>query len=344
MVLHCPEKEFLKRQLQFRHGDRLSVHDLAAEGKIAPGCLLSLSEDARKRKAKLLPNVDYKNIGERLKRFANSLKTLAQRVLEFRNRRIVKHSRAAKHPYGPITEKTPFEIEQDHPLSIIAEKAEKPATPIEPERKTEHKTSSISGVGAFAWMAEQKRLERAIEAQNETSADRENPPSLLGQVLRKMSVKREPEHKPEHKTSSIPRVGAFAWLAEQKRLEREFEAQNETSADRENPTSLLEQVLRKMSVKREPERPKEREMPSNPGNDALAWLAEQTKNGREKEAENEIPAVKEPSPSLPEQTMSDQVEHQMEQQMEQEQQKARPELEEIPEPEPPKKKSRGMDI
>ena len=95
-----------------------------------------------------------------------------------------------------------------------------------------------------------------------------------------------------------------------------------------------------MSVKREPERPKEREMPSNPGNDALAWLAEQTKNDREKEAEKEIPAVKEPTPSLPEQTMSDQVEHQMEQ----EKPKSRPELEEIPEPEQPKKKSRGMDI
>ena len=136
-------------------------------------------------------------------------------------------------------------------------------------------------------------------------------------------------------------MGAFAWLAEQKRLERAIEAQNETSADRDTPPSLLEQVLRKVSVKRkEPERPKEREMPSNPGNDALAWLAEQTKNDREKEAEKEIPAVKEPSPSLPEQTMSDQVE----QQREQEQQKARPELEEIPEPEQPKKKSRGMDI
>ena len=118
----------------------------------------------------------------------------------------------------------------------------------------------------------------------------------------------------------------------------------ETSADRENPTSLLEQVLRKMSVKREPERPKEREIYSNPGMDALAWLAEQTKNDREKEAEKEIPAVKEPSPSLPEQTMPEQVEHQMEQQREQEQSKARPELEEIPEPEQPPKKSRGMDI
>ena len=82
-------------------------------------------------------------------------------------------------------------------------------------------------------------------------------------------------------------------------------------------------------------------MPSNPGNDALAWLAEQTKNDREKEAEKEIPAVKEPSSSLPEQTMSDQVEQD---QREHEQSKARPELEEIPDPEPPKKKSRGMDI
>ena len=318
------------------------MHDLAAEGKIAPGCLLPLSEDARKRKAKLLPDIDYKSIGERLKRFADSLKTLAQRVLEFRNRRIVRRSRAAKYPTGPITEKTPFEIEQDHPLSIIAEKAEKPATPIEPERKTEHKTSSISGNDALAWLAEQTQNEHEKEAEKEIPAVKEPSPSLLGQILQpdQAPAKREPEHKPEHKTSSIPRVGAFAWLAEQKRLEREFEAQNETSADRENPTSLLEQVLRKMSVKREPERPKEREMPSNPGNDALAWLAEQTKNDREKEAEKEIPAVKEPTPSLPEQTMSDQVEHQMEQ----EKPKSRPELEEIPEPEQPKKKSRGIDI
>jgi len=270
MVLHCPEKEFLKRQLEFRHGDRLSVHDLAAEGKIAPGCLLPLSEDARKRKAKLLPDIDYKSIGERLKRFADSLKTLAQRVLEFRNRRIVRRSRAAKYPTGPITEKTPFEIEQDHPLSIISEKTE------DPGRKTERKTSSNLHVGAFAWMAEQKRLERAIEAQNETSADRDTSPSLL------------------------------------------------------------EQVLRKMPVKREPERPQERKTYSNPGNDALAWLAEQTRTEREKDIEKEIPAAKEPSQSLPD--------HPQPEPMEQEQKKARPELKEIPEPEQPKKKSRGMDI
>ncbi len=270
MVLHCPEKEFLKRQLEFRHGDRISVHDLAAEGKIAPGCLLPLSEDARKRKAKLLPDIDYKSIGERLKRFADSLKTLAQRVLEFRNRRIVRRSRAAKYPTGPITEKTPFEIEQDHPLSIISEKTE------DPGRKTERKTSSNLHVGAFAWMAEQKRLERAIEAQNETSADRDTPPSLL------------------------------------------------------------EQVLRKMPVKREPERPQERKTYSNPGNDALAWLAEQTRTEREKDIEKEIPAAKEPSQSLPD--------HPQPEPMEQEQKKARPELKEIPEPEQPKKKSRGMDI
>ena len=275
MVLHCPEKEFLKRQLEFRHGDRISVHDLAAEGKIAPGCLLPLSEDARKRKAKLLPDIDYKSIGERLKRFADSLKTLAQRVLEFRNRRIVRRSRAAKYPTGPITEKTPFEIEQDHPLSIISEKTE------DPGRKTERKTSSNLHVGAFAWMAEQNRLERAIEAQNETSADRDTP------------------------------------------------------------SSLLEQVLRKMPVKREPERPQEHGMPSNPGMDALAWLAEHTKNKRQKEAEKEISVDQELSPSLPEQAMPEQVEQD---QREHEQSKARPELEEIPDPEPPKKKSRGMDI
>ena len=282
MVLHCPEKEFLKRQLEFRHGDRISVHDLAAEGKIAPGCLLPLSEDARKRKAKLLPDIDYKSIGERLKRFADSLKTLAQRVLEFRNRRIVRRSRAAKYPTGPITEKTPFEIEQDHPLSIISEKAEKPASIREPERKTEHKTYSNPSMGAFAWLAEQIQEERVKKAKKEIPAGWETPMSLLEQILRKDQA----------------------------------------------------------SAKREPERKKERETYSNPGNDALAWLEEQTRQEREKEAEKGIPAVNETPPSLPEQTPPEQVEHQMEQ----EQQKAHPELEEILEPEQPKKKSRGMDI
>ena len=187
MVLHCPEKDFLKQQLQFRHGDRLSVHDLAADGIIPSECLLPLSEDARARKEKLLPDVCYKSIGERLKRFADSLKTLVKRVMAFRKRRIERRSRFAKYPYGPITEKTLFELEPDRPHAILMEKSENPDHAIPPEhvltiRSPEHdnkRDTCNPGMEALVWLAEQTRKEQEIQTGEETPpAVTEHNPTL----------------------------------------------------------------------------------------------------------------------------------------------------------------------
>ena len=206
----------------------------------------------------------------------------------------------------------------------------------------QHNVSSIPG----SWMGEEQNDEKPQHPGTQDQFHSQDQVQIMeiievSENIFSESHTEDPGRKTERKTSSNLHVGAFAWMAEQKRLERAIEAQNETSADRDTPPSLLEQVLRKMPVKREPERPQERGMPSNPGMDALAWLAEHTKNERQKEAEKEISVDQELSPSLPEQAMPEQVEQD---QREHEQSKARPELEEIPEPEQPKKKSRGMDI
>lgn len=78
MALHCPEKEFLKQQLDFRIGDRLSVYDLVKDRQI-----LTLSQDAMNRKAETLPDTTYKSIAERVRKLAHYAKAAVDIEFKF---------------------------------------------------------------------------------------------------------------------------------------------------------------------------------------------------------------------------------------------------------------------
>ena len=118
MALHCPEKEFLKKQLS-HSGDRTSVHDLAEKGEISPDVLIPLSEDARKRKRAILPDFSYKSIKTRAEKFMAELKRIAKRVSEFSRRIKARRARDAKYGYGPVSEKVRLEIEDQNALDAI---------------------------------------------------------------------------------------------------------------------------------------------------------------------------------------------------------------------------------
>ena len=84
MALHCPEKEFLKQQLSFRHGDRKSVHDLIRDREILPGSILPLSEEARSARERMLPDASYKSVKGRALKLAEDLKKLARSGISVR--------------------------------------------------------------------------------------------------------------------------------------------------------------------------------------------------------------------------------------------------------------------
>ena len=123
MALHCPEKEFLKQQLSFRIGDRTSVHDLLAEGQISAERMLPLSEDAQRRKAETLPDEKYKSVVEQTKQFMEHLKQSAAKVWERAKRITARRSRWAKYGYGPISENTILEMDQERAIALAKEEA-----------------------------------------------------------------------------------------------------------------------------------------------------------------------------------------------------------------------------
>ncbi len=121
VALHCPEKEFLKQQLSFRDGDRLSVHDLAEEGHIASDNLLPLSKDARSRKAKTLPDMTYKSIAERARKLMKKIKRLAGNLVNVKRKISARRARNRKYGFGIVTEETRLEIEHQNALEVIEE-------------------------------------------------------------------------------------------------------------------------------------------------------------------------------------------------------------------------------
>jgi len=121
VALHCPEKEFLKQQLSFRIGDRTSVHDLLAEGQISAERLLSLSEDAQRRKAETLPDEKYKSVLERTKQFMEQIKQTTAKVWERAKQIAARRSRWAKYGYGPISENTILEMDQERAIALAKE-------------------------------------------------------------------------------------------------------------------------------------------------------------------------------------------------------------------------------
>ncbi|MDD5728317.1 MAG: MobF family relaxase, partial [Victivallales bacterium] len=120
-ALHCPEKEFLKKQLSFRSGERLNVHDLAGDGRIAPENLLHLSEDARLRKAKTLPGTAYKSVAERARKLMEKIKCLAGNLLSVKRKISARRARNRKYGFGIVTPETKLEIEHQNALEAIEE-------------------------------------------------------------------------------------------------------------------------------------------------------------------------------------------------------------------------------
>ncbi len=114
MALHCPEKEFLKQQLNFRFGDRLSVHDLVKDGRILP-----LSSEAAEHKAKTLPDTTYKSIVERARKFAEYLKKAAGNLWRQGRRIASRRARHVRYGYRPVTGKMLFEVEHEHALDLV---------------------------------------------------------------------------------------------------------------------------------------------------------------------------------------------------------------------------------
>ena len=123
MALHCPEKEFLKQQLSFRIGDRTSVHDFLAEGQISAERMLQLSEDAQRRKAETLPDEKYKSVIERTRLFMEQIKQTTAKVWERAKQIAARRSRWAKYGYGPISENTILEMEQERAIALAKEEA-----------------------------------------------------------------------------------------------------------------------------------------------------------------------------------------------------------------------------
>ena len=120
MALHCPEKEFLKEQLSFRHGERPSVHDLVRDREIPPGCILPLSEDARAAKFRMLPDTLYKSIKGRALKLAEELKKLALTIWSFGAAVASRRGRDAKYGLALLTEENLLEIERN--AAVDAEK------------------------------------------------------------------------------------------------------------------------------------------------------------------------------------------------------------------------------
>ncbi|MFA6716081.1 MAG: AAA family ATPase, partial [Victivallaceae bacterium] len=121
VALHCPEKEFLKQQLSFRIGERLNVHDLAGDGRIAPESLLPLSDDARSRKAKALPDTTYKSVAERARKLMEKIKRLAGNLLNVKRKISARRARNRKYGFGIVTPETKLEIEHQNALEAIEE-------------------------------------------------------------------------------------------------------------------------------------------------------------------------------------------------------------------------------
>lgn len=120
MALHCPEKEFLKQQLSFRHGNRKSVHDLAREGQILP-----LSEDAMNRKAETLPDTKYKSMAERIRAFMKSIKRMADNLPGISRKISARRARNRKYGVGIVTPEVKLEIEKQNALAVIEEERRK---------------------------------------------------------------------------------------------------------------------------------------------------------------------------------------------------------------------------
>jgi conjugative relaxase-like TrwC/TraI family protein len=110
MSLHCPDKEHLKRNLSYRTGERMSVHDLIRDREIPPDATLPLSEAVRKRKAELLPDFSYKDMVKRTKAVLRKVNAMLNNAAAIRRMR--------KHRERLFNEHTRFETEE-HAVGLL---------------------------------------------------------------------------------------------------------------------------------------------------------------------------------------------------------------------------------
>ena len=142
----------MKQQLSFRIGDRTSVHDLLAEGQISAERMLPLSEDAQRRKAETLPDEKYKSVIERTKEFMEQIKQTTEKVWERTKQIAARRSRWAKYGYGPISENTILEMDQERAIAL----AKEDALAREKQRQTEEKPRKplSQWEATMAWLAD----------------------------------------------------------------------------------------------------------------------------------------------------------------------------------------------
>ncbi len=154
MALHCPEKEFLKEQLRFRHGERRSVHDLIRDREVPSGCLLPLSEETRAAKLRMLPDHLYKSVKGRAVKLAEELKNLARTIWSFGAEVASRRGRNAKYGLGILTAENLLEIERN--AAIDTEKIM--------ERKRQEQESRRSG----SMQRTQSKFDKLMERVNES--------------------------------------------------------------------------------------------------------------------------------------------------------------------------------
>ena len=188
MALHCPEKEFLKQQLSFRIGDRTSVHDLLAEGQISAERLLPLSEDAQRRKAEMLPDEKYKSVLERTKQFMEQIKQTTAKVWERAKQIAARRSRWAKYGYGPISENTILEMDQERAIALAKEEA----LAREKQRQAEEKSRKPLShwEATMAWLADIENGKNPPEPKQQQTSKPAKPQVAIPPFTFKPSVLR----------------------------------------------------------------------------------------------------------------------------------------------------------
>jgi len=96
---------------------------LLAEGQITAERMLPLSEDAQRRKAETLPDEKYKSVIERTRLFMEQIKQTTAKVWERAKQIAARRSRWAKYGYGPISENTILEMDQERVIALAKEEA-----------------------------------------------------------------------------------------------------------------------------------------------------------------------------------------------------------------------------
>lgn len=255
MALHCPEKEFLKQQLNFRIGDRTSVHDLLAEGQISAERMLPLSEDAQRRKAETLPDEKYKSVIERTRLFMEQIKQTTAKVWERAKQIAARRSRRAKYGYGPISENTIWEMDQERAIALAKEEAlarekqrqaeEKPRKPLSKWQET------------MAWLADIGNGKNPPEPKPQSASKPAKPQMAMPPFTFKSSVLKigkpaEPSA-PRKKNSMRKALDFLAQESAKIQAEEAAEKARQEQLAAEKAAAELEEIAREETLRLEAE-------------------------------------------------------------------------------------------